>query len=157
MPSVTVREYNPVTGAFVGNVSALSLGRIVVGTHSPVKVVDFAFTGVDSVSNVKLGLLHAGGLVVNSEPNPSQETDGSTLDGGKFGIEHSVAFNPSLAAAVQHHFAGLNTTQLASDQRNVAIGTRNATTSQFAYLDIELGGNERGTAAGQYKIFFDFA
>ena len=43
MPSITVREYNPESGALLGNVSSLKFGKIPAGTRTNVKVIDIAF------------------------------------------------------------------------------------------------------------------
>jgi hypothetical protein len=155
MPSVTIREYNPTTGALIGNISALSFGRVPVGTTSPIKVIDFAFTGVSSVQNVKLGIASSGTLTVNNEP-VGVTSDGSSSN-GLFGIEHSSSFNQTIAEGpLTRHFQGVNSTNLAGDSNNVEIGRRNATTSQFVYLDIELGVGNIGSDGGTYRVFFDF-
>ena len=155
MPSVTVREYNPCTGAFVGNLSQLSFGGITAGTTSAVKVVDFAFVGVSTVSSVKVGLTSAAGITVNG--SPQNITSDATASNGRFGIQHSTDFDTVTAGGpLTRHFAGLNATGSAADSFNVEVGTRNPTTSQFVYIDIELPGNFVGAGAGAYKIFFDF-
>jgi hypothetical protein len=155
MPSVTTREFNPTTGALIGNISSLSYGRIVAGAHSSVKVIDFAFTGVTSASNIKLGLLASGGVTVNSSPE-GITSDGSAAN-GNFGCEHSSSFNIATATGpLTRNFSGINTSESAADSSNIEIGSRDATTSQFTYLDVELGSNDLGTGAGVYKVFFDF-
>ena len=155
MPSVTIREYNPTTGALIGNISAFSFGRLSSGTTSSVKVIDFAFTGVSSVQNVKLGITSSGGLTVNEQPT-GIGADGSS-ENGLFGIEHSQSFDPTTAKGpLDRHFQGVNETGLAGDANNVEIGSRNSTTSQFVYLDLEIVSNVTGTAGGTYKIFFDY-
>ena len=155
MPSITTREYNPTTGAFVSNISSLSYGRIIVGTHSPVKVIDFAFTGVSSVSNVKLGLMDSGGVAVN--PSPQDVTSDGSASNGNFGCMHSLQFSTQTSQGpLTRHYAGLNASGLASDTKNIKIGQRSDVVSQFVYLDMELGSNDVGQAAGLYKVFFDF-
>lgn len=155
MPSVTIREYNPTTGALIGNISSLSFGRVSTGTTSPVKVVDFAFTGVSVVRNVKLGLTSSGDLTVNDGPI-NITSDGSS-ENGLFGIEHSSSFSPVIAEGpLTRHFQGVNTTDTAGDANNVEIGKRTSVVSQFVYLDIELLSNNIGTSGGTYKIYFDF-
>ena len=155
MPSVTSREFNPTTGAFVGNISSLSFGRTIVGTHTPVKVIDFAFSGVSVVSNVKIGLLDSGGLEVNPDPQDI-DADGSAGN-GYFGLMHSLTFDVSTAAsALTRHFSGLNTLGTAADTHNIILGTKTNTVSQFVYMDIEIGANDLGSIAGLYKVFFDF-
>ena len=155
MPSVITREYNPTNGDFVGNISSLSFGRITAGTTSPVKVIDMAFTGVTKVSGVKLGLMSSGGLPVNDDPQDITE-DGSASN-GYFGIRHTTNFDSSIAAAsLTRHFAGLNTSGTAGDDKNVTIGSRDNTTSQFVYLDIEIVGSFLGSGTGLYKVFFNF-
>lgn len=155
MPSLTTREYNPTTGAFVSNISSLSYGRIVVGTHSPVKVIDFAFTGVTAVSNVKLGLLDSGGVAVN--PSPSDIWADGSAGNGNFGCMHSVEFSTQTAQGpLTRHYAGLNASGLASDTKNIKIGQRSDTISQFVYLDMQIGSNDVGQGTGLYKVFFDF-
>ncbi|MCK9433738.1 MAG: hypothetical protein M0R32_02690 [Candidatus Cloacimonetes bacterium] len=155
MPSVTIREYNPTTGALIGNISALSFGRVSSGTTSPVKVIDFAFTGVSVVRNVKLGLTSSGDLTVNDGAT-GIISDGSS-ENGYFGIEHTSAFSPITATGpVTRHFAGVNETDTAGDANNVEIGKRSSVVSQFVYLDIQLLSNNIGTSGGTYKIYFDF-
>lgn len=155
MPSVTAREYNPSTGAFVGNISSLSYGRFVAGTHSPVKVIDYAFTGVDSITNLKVGLIDSGGLEVNPDPQDIW-ADGSSGN-GRFGIMHDSSFDLVKAAGpLTRHFAGLNSGASPGDSFNVKVSMRSTTVSQFIYLDIELGASDLGKGSGVYKIFFDF-
>lgn len=155
MPSVTIREYNPTTGALIGNISALSFGRVSSGATSPVKVIDFAFSGVTAVSNIKLGITSSGVLTVNESPVGVGE-DGSS-ENGYLGIEHSVSFNPITAEGpLTRHFQGINSTGTGGDANNVEIGKRNDTTSQFVYLDVEIGANRQGLSGGTYKVFFDF-
>ena len=155
MPSITTREYNPTTGAFIGNVSSLPFGRIPVGSHSEVKVFDFAFTGVATVSNVKVGLIDSGSVVANASPSGISADRSSS--NGKLGIMHSAAFDLSLAAGpLTRHFAGTNPTASPGSNRNVAIGERSTTVSEFVYMDVELGSNDLGVDAAVYKVFFDF-
>jgi hypothetical protein len=154
MPAVTTREYNPTTGALVGNMSSLNFGNIAVGSHSPVKVVDFAFSGVTSVFNIMVGITGST-LDVNDSPEDLQE-DGSAGN-GRFGIMHTDAFDKDLASSVLgRHFPGLNDTGLANNPQNVAVGNRTDTVSQFVYLDMEFGANDVGVVSGTYKVFFDF-
>lgn len=138
----------------IGNVSSLNFGKVVAGSHTAVKVIDFAFSGITSVSNVKLGIMSST-LDVNDSPQDLQD-DGSSSN-GRFGIMHTDAFDKSVAGGnVGRHFAGRNESGLSSDANNVLIGNKSSTVSQFVYLDIELGGNDLGTSSGTYKVFFDF-
>lgn len=154
MPSITTREYNPTTGGLIGNMSSLNFGNVVVGSHSPVKVVDFAFSGITAVSNIKVGITGST-LDVNESPEDIQE-DGSASN-GRFGVMHTDAFDKALASsALGRHFAGLNDTGLATNENNVGVGSRTDTVSQFVYLDMEFGANDVGVVSGTYKVFFDF-
>lgn len=159
MASVIVREYNPDSGALAGNIARMSFGDIPKGTRSPVRVIDFAFQGVTFVNKVKLGLMHAGNVDVE-EDAPTDITSDGTSANGNFGIEHTTSFDIAKAQGpVNRYFTGLNTTGLAGDSKNVEIGTRNDTTSQFVYLDIKAPSNVDGTAidrTGSYRVFFDF-
>ena len=126
MPSITTREYNPSTGEFVSSISSLSFGQIVVGTRSPVKVIDFAFSGVNSVSNIKVGLLNSGGITVND--SPTDIGDDGSAGNGKFGIMHSTNFDLSIAQGpLTRFFAGLNESGSAADPNNVLIENREDT------------------------------
>jgi len=155
MASLVTREYNPTNGDFIGNISSLSFGRITSGTHSPIKVIDLAFVGVASVSGVKLGLMSSGGLPVNDGPIDIAE-DGSAGN-GYFGIVHKVNFDPTISAApLTRHFAGLNTSGTAGDDKNVEVGIRDDITSQFVYLDLEVVSSFLGSGTGLYKVFFNF-
>ena len=151
MPTIVTREYNPSTGALIGNVSQLAFGRTPVGSHTPIKVIDFAFSGVSSVDNVKVGLMSDGGITVNPSPPTGIDTDGSSSN-GNFGIEHSTSFEVKTSLA--RHFAGKNTSDTSADAKNVLIETRDSTTSAYVYLEYmqEIAGN----VAGNYKVFFDF-
>ena len=51
MANITVREYNPESGALLGNITTLKFGRVGSGTHTRVKVIDFAFEGVSLLNN----------------------------------------------------------------------------------------------------------
>jgi hypothetical protein len=154
MTSITTREYNPTTGALIGNVSSLNFGKIAAGSHTAVKVIDFIFSGLTTVSNIKVGILSST-LEVNESPTDVQ-ADGSSSNGA-FGLMHTDAFNKDLAtSSLGRHVAGLNLTGLSSDAKNVLIGNKSSTVSQFIYLDMELGGNNLGVFSGTYKVFFDF-
>lgn len=154
MPSITTREYNPTTGSLIGNISSLNFGKIVAGSHTPVKVLDFAFSGVTEVTNIKLGITSST-LDVNDSPTDIQQ-DGSSGN-GRFGAMHTTAFEKDLASStLSRHFSGLNDTGLSNHPYNIVIGNRSKTVSQFMYLDMETGANDLGLAAGAYKIFFDF-
>ena len=46
MPSITVREYHPESGALLSNITTLKFSRVSSGTHTRVKVIDVAFDNV---------------------------------------------------------------------------------------------------------------
>ena len=155
MPSIVTREYNPTNGTFIGNVSSLGFGRIPAGSHSSRKVIDLSFIGVDSVSNIRVGLASSGGLVV-IDGAPSGVANDHTASNGYFGIMHTPNFDPTVSTAnLTRHFAGDNVAVDPDSQFNVWVGTKAATTSQFIYLDVELG-DDLGSKSGTYKIFFDY-
>ena len=154
MASLTTREWNPTTGAMIGNVSSLNFGKVAAGSHTTVKVVDFAFTGMTSVDNIRIGVISST-MDVNDDPEDTTE-DGSSSN-GRFGVMHTDVFDLELAAGpLGRHFAGTNESGVSSDENNVLIGNRTSTISQFVYLDIELGSNDLGTASAAIKVFFDF-
>ena len=155
-PSITVREYNPESGALLGNVSTLAFGRITAGTTSKVKVIDIAFTDVTEVGNIKLGLISAGGLTINSSPT-DVASDGSAGN-GQFGIESTSEFDSAKASeSLSRHFAGLNSDATAGNSNNVAIGNRSNTISDYIYIDIEIDAASAGGINGAYKVFFDYS
>ncbi len=146
MPTVTTREYHPSSGALLGNATVLDFGTITAGSHSRVKVLDFVFNNVSNVGNIKIGLIASGGITVIAS------------NVGHFGIEDSSAFSSTKAnAPLISHFAGLNSTGLASDSNNKAVGARTSNISNYVYLDIELGSTNLGGGNGAYKIFFDYS
>lgn len=156
MPNISIRQYNPSSGALLGNINVLSFGRITAGTTSQVSVFDIAFTDITVVSNIKLGLISSGGLTVNSSPTDIA-ADGSSAS-GHFGIEYSSVFDSSKAASpLSRHFAGLNTTITALDSNNVSIPNRSNTISDYIYIDIEVDASNVGAGNGSYKIFFDYS
>ena len=142
MPSLTVREFNPDSGSMLGNISVLDFGKITLGTHSNVKVIDIAFQDVTVVGNLKIGVISTGGInIANS-----------------FGITSSADFTASLASsAISDHFTGVNQTGTASDINNKIIPMRSNTLSDYIYLDIEIGSTNLAAANGAYKMFFDFS
>ena len=151
---MTTREYNPTTGALVGGVSSVNFGKIAAGAHTLVKVFDFAFSGVASVSNLKIGITSST-LEVNT--TPVDITADQSSSNGKFGVVHTDTFDVAIASGnLGRHFAGKNTTGLSTSTNNVLIGNRSDTVSQFVYLNIELGANDLGIGSGAYKVFFDF-
>lgn len=152
MATITTREYNPFTGAFIGNINWVSFGNISVGSTSQIKVIDFVFTGVTSVSNIKIGLMNSAGVTVNESPTGIL-SDG-TASNGRFGIEHSSSFEAK--TGLVRHFAGTNTSNLSTDPYNVTIETRDSVTSEYVYLDVEPGSSNTGRASGNWKVFFDF-
>jgi hypothetical protein len=157
MATITVREYNPESGALLSNISTLNYGRVASGTHSRVKVVDIVFGDATAVGGLKLGIIANGDIVVNSSPS-SEFSDGST-ENGHFGIESTMNFDASKAAApLTRHFPGINGSATASDANNVSVNMRNSTTSYYIYLDLEVSSTDSTTAGnGAYKIFFDYA
>lgn len=155
MPSLTIREYNPDSGALLGNLSVLNFGRITAGTTSSVKVLDIAFTELTQVGNIKLGLISSSNLTVNS--NPTDIASDGSASNGHFGIESSVSFDAAKASSsLSRHFAGANTTSLASNANNVSIDNRSSTISAYIYLDIEVDASSTETNNGAYKVFFDY-
>jgi hypothetical protein len=146
MPSITVREYHPESGALLGNISILDFGRITSGTHSRVKVIDLAFEDVSAVGNVKLGIIANGGVSVTSGEE------------GHFGVVSSPDFSASVAASpLTTHFSGLNTTGTADDTNNADIGNKSSSVSDYIYLDIEISSTNLEVGNGAYKVFFDYS
>jgi hypothetical protein len=156
MPKITVREYNPESGALVSNVSTLNFGRITAGTHSRVKVVDLAFTEVTEVGNIKIGLISSGGLIINVNPSDIG-ADGSSSS-GRFGVESSSTFDATKGSSpLSRHFAGINSDVTAGSTSNVSVGNRTSTLSDYIYLDIEIGASDLDEGNGAYKVFFDYS
>ena len=156
IPSITVREYHPDSGALLGNISVLNFGKITAGTHSRVKVIDIAFSGVTAVGNIKLGLIANGGITVNE--NPLNVDENGTSSNGHFGIETSSEFSSSKAASsLVRHFQGVNANVTAGSSNNVTIPNRTKTVSEYIYLDIEPSSTISDKVNGGYKIFFDFS
>lgn len=148
MPSLTVREYNPDSGSLMGNISVLDFGKVTVGSHSRVKVIDIAFEDVNAVGNIKIGIISNGGITVYN------------AGVGHFGVQSSNDFNASLASSpLDNHFLGVNTTGISSDSNNFSIPNRSGSLvlSQYIYLDIEIGSTNLEAGNGAYKIFFDFS
>lgn len=156
MPSITVREFHPESGALLSNITTLKFGRVSSGTHTRVKVIDVAFDDVTSVGNVKIGLVSNAGITVNADPQ-GIGSDGSSST-GNFGIENTASFDAAKSTeTLVRHFAGLNGTAIASNTNNVSIGTRSASVSNYIYLDIKVASSLSGSGNGAYKIFFDYS
>lgn len=146
MPTFTIREYHPESGALLNNIQTLDFGTVGSGSHSRVKVIDIAFEGAANVGNIKIGLVSAGGLTV------------SASGAEHFGITDSPTFNASLASSpISSHFPGTNGTGLSTDSNNVSVGTRSSVCSNYIYLDIEVGSTSLEDINGSYKIFFDYS
>ena len=155
-PSITIRQYNPDSGALLGNTSVLSFGRITAGTVSEVIVIDIAFSEVTDVSNIKLGIISSGGLAINA--NPTDITADGSAGNGRFGIQSSSVFDSSIAAnPLSRFFAGLNSTVTAGDANNVSIPNRSSTLSSYIYLSIQVDASTTGAGSGAYKVFFDYS
>lgn len=156
MPTATIREYHPTSGAFLGNVTMFDFGKVEAGTHAPVRVFDIVFSGASTINNVKLGLVSSGNTTVNEAPT-NISPDG-TASNGHFGIETSAVFVPAKTTApLTRHFAGVNTDGTSSNIYNVVIGTRSSTVSNYIYLDMEKSSTDTTTSNGAYKLFFDSA
>lgn len=156
MPNIIVREYNPESGILLGNITTLKFGKVISGSHSRVKVIDIAFEGVRSVSNIRLGIISNSGIAVNTDPQ-NLLPDG-TASNGNFGIEHSGAFEQNKTKnPLSRHFAGLNGTASSSDRNNVLVGQRNDNISNYIYLDVRISAGSIGKSNGAYKIFFDYS
>jgi len=155
--SITVRQYNPDSGALLSNISTLNFGKVSSGTHSRVVVIDIAFGNTTSVGNLKLGIIADGNIVVNPDPS-DQYSDGSTSN-GHFGIESTLSFDASKASSpLTRHFPGINEAATSTGENNVSIAMRSSTVSYYIYLDIEVSSTDSTTAGnGSYKIFFDYA
>ena len=153
--NIIIREYNPSTGSLMGNVDTLSWGRVTSGTHTGVRVFDIAFEGVTYVSNIRIGLINSGGLLVNSNPtgiNP----DGSASN-GHFGIQYSDSFDVSIASSsLTRHFGGLNANVSPTSAYNVSVPNRGLVLSEFIYLDAEIDVSSIARS-GSYKVFFDYS
>jgi hypothetical protein len=146
MPTFTVREYHPESGALLGNISILDFGKITSGTHSRVKVLDIAFSDVTAVGNIKLGVISNGGISV------------VTGEQGHFGFLSSPDFNSGISSSpLEDHFPGLNTTSSPSDESNLDVGNKSQTVSDFIYLDIEVSSSNLDQGNGAYKVFFDYS
>jgi len=156
MANIIVREYNAESGALLGNLSTLNFGRITSGTTSSVKVIDVVFSDVTAVGNIKLGLISSAGITVNTNPGAINPDQSST--NGHFGIEHTPLFDETKASSgLKAFFAGINTTITSDNSNNVIIYNRNATTSDYIYLSIQIGAGYIGSGNGAYKLFFDFS
>lgn len=156
MPSITIRQYNPDSGALLGNISTLNYGRVTAGTRSSVAVIDIAFSEVTNIGNIKLGLISSGGLTVNS--NPSDVAADGSAGNGRFGIESTAVFDSVKGAGpLTRFFAGLNSTVTAADSNNVSIPNRSTTISNYIYLSIEIDASSTGAGNGAWKIFFDYS
>ena len=156
LPEIIVREYDPETGALLSDMTALAFGRITRGAHSRVKVIDIFFNNVTEVSNVSLGLIGNAGInaVVS---NPGVVYDDGSVENGRFGIQSTIEFDAAIATKpLAKHFAGVSDTAVSDNINNVQIGTRNTNTTNYIYLDIEVGSGGTGLRSGSYKIFFDF-
>ena len=156
MPSLTIREYHPDSGALLGNVSVLNFGRITAGTVSSIKVIDIAFTEVTQVGNIKLGLISSGGLTINA--NPLDIASDGSAGNGRFGIESTAAFDAAKTSGpLTRHFAGINATVTAGDSNNVDVPNRSTTISDYIYLDVEPDAASTDASNGAYKVFFDYS
>ncbi len=156
MPTLTIREYHPESGALLGNISVLDFGKITAGSHSRPKVIDIVFSGVSSVSNIKLGIVSNSGLIVNESPT-GIASDGSSSN-GHFGVESSSAFSGAKTATpLTRHFSATNTDGYADSSGNVSIPNKSDTISNYIYLDIEIGSGNILAGNGAYKVFFDYA
>jgi len=154
MPSITIREYHPESGALLSNITTMKFGKVSSGTHTRVKVINIAFDDVSSVGNVKIGLVANAGITVNADPQ-GIGVDGSASN-GNFGIEDTASFDSAKASEpLTRHFAGLNGTSTSSNSNNVSIGMRSSTVSNYIYLDIKVGSTLSGSGNGAYKVFFD--
>ena len=156
MPNISIREYHPESGAFLGNISVLDFGKITAGSHSRVKVIDIVFDEVSSVGNIKIGIVSNGGLIVNEDPI-GINSDGSSSN-GHFGVNSSLTFDGSIATSpLTSYFAGVNTDSSSDSQYNVAVGNKSDSISNYIYLDIEIGSGNVIAGNGAYKIFFDYS
>jgi hypothetical protein len=160
MSSVTIREYNPSTGALLGTVSTLSFGKISSGAHSRVRVFDIAFGDLSEgseITNLKIGLISNANIVVNT--NPGTIYDDQSSQNGHFGIMSSLDFDASIASSpLERHFVGLNSSGLATDENNVLIEMKSSNVvSYFIYLDVEVASEATTIGNGAYKLFYDIA
>ena len=156
--AITIRQYNPDTGALLSNVNTISFGKIVGGTTSKTAVIDIAFSEVTEVSDISLGLINSGGLTVASNASDtSNNSDGSSTK-GYFGIVSSAAFDSSIASnPLTSFFKGINATVTAGDVNNVEIPNRSATLSNYIYLNITPDAASTGSNSGSWKVFFNYS
>jgi len=146
VPTLTIREYHPESGALLGNITTLNFGKTTAGTHSRVKVIDVAFSGASNIGNIKLGIVSSGGLTIAASGTEH------------FGIESSATFSSTIAAEpLTEHFPGLNATGLSSDSNNMSVGARSSVLSDYIYLDAEVSSTALSQVNGSYKIFFDYS
>jgi hypothetical protein len=154
-PNFAIREYNPITGAVISdNVKVLRFTAN-PGGHTQVKVLDIKFSNVEAVSDIKIGIVASGDLVVNE--SPENIADDGSASNGKFGIETSSVFDSQKASSqLFRHFAGVNTDGLSSNDKNVEIGNRGTLISNYIYIDIEIGAVDTKAINGGYKLFYDY-
>ena len=121
----------------------LFFGNLKPGGTSAVQVIALSVTGVQQISNVKLGIMAT--------------NFGSDLSNVLL-VKSENAFNPTDVPLTG--FSGINTSGLASDPNNVEIGTLpgviNPTTSAFVNLAVKCPTRLIGQAAFEYRWFFDF-
>jgi len=143
--SIIIREYNPSTGDFIGNISTFDIGSTNLGEFSPVRVFDIYIPTVSIISNVKLYIISSPKIIINSSPIDIS-SDGSAGN-GNFGIETSTTFTSR--NTLIRFFAGENLP--------VTIGTRASNISKFIYLNAKMDLSTTDSGTVTYKITLDYS
>ncbi len=142
---VVTRQYNPVTGEFIGNVPELKLGTTQPNQMSDYQVVDIEVSGATGISNVQLGLV-------------DYYLDEHTYAGNVF-VGHASTFQATPPA--MHAIPGVNEDGTIGDQNNISVGTRAYSSgeikrSDFVYIAARPPKNFIGKGYYVLKWFFDF-
>ena len=142
-PTITVREFDRETGAFVRSSSLLDFGISLSGDYSGIRVIDFIVTGVSKVSNMSISLSDSDGLEV--APPDAIVTDG-LADNGNFGIEKSESFESR--STLYTYFPALDS--------SVTLAMKSDYVSEFIYLNISPGSFQQSSGQVKYSPSFDF-
>ena len=120
---------------------ALTFGTIAPGGTSRIIIVALRVPDVDAITNIKIALVNAGNI---------------TFSDTTFGVASDAGLDFNLVPTT--YFQGINTTNTAGNQYNVAIDNADIYTSKYVYLNITLPRNnllEVGTV--RYRWYFDYS
>lgn len=119
---------------------AFNFGGLAPSETSPAIIISFNVPNVQAITNIRLGLISAGGI---------------NFDDDIFGITTSPEIRSDIKPS--KYFQGINVTRSATSNYNVSVANLDNYNSEYVYINIRLPeDNFLGEGVVRYVWFFDY-